>query len=340
MSTSVSQGSSTSKAPAARDSQNADTISQCSASPVADNSRSVKRKGKQKALGAIDVPPNGSDTIRTYEGSSSTHVSPEAAASVSSSGLNISISQDSSAAEAPAARDSQNATLSHAIADDPAAAFARMMSQHSSIAPAHDAPADVPSSTNVPPSASGAPFLEDFAFPSIPNTSARTATLTPTTDRGQLPHSTHTEHNDTDTTPKAEAQLQRPVDTVPIDEVEPLAAYTCPICFSPPSHATITPCGHVLCGECLFTAVKTTIQRGAYTLPAGERMTARCPICSSREEYLWFFDQELGLQGHAVCSYTELCTRHESLSQACNYVLLLDHGQNAAHLRLTNVASF
>ncbi|KAI0636330.1 hypothetical protein C8Q77DRAFT_1052482 [Trametes polyzona] len=65
----------------------------------------------------------------------------------------------------------------------------------------------------------------------------------------------------------------------PVLEVEPLASYCCPICFSPPSCATITPCGHVLCGDCLFTAVKTTIQRGAYTLPAGERMIARCPVC-------------------------------------------------------------
>ncbi|KAI0750249.1 hypothetical protein C8Q80DRAFT_1102048 [Daedaleopsis nitida] len=79
--------------------------------------------------------------------------------------------------------------------------------------------------------------------------------------------------------PRASPQQTRPLDAVPIDEVEPLAAYTCPICFSPPSYATITPCGHVLCGECLFTAVKTTIQRGAYTLPNGERMVARCPVC-------------------------------------------------------------
>lgn len=63
--------------------------------------------------------------------------------------------------------------------------------------------------------------------------------------------------------------------TTHIQEVEPLASYTCPVCFSPPTYATITPCGHVLCGDCLFTAVKTTIQRGAYTLPAGERMVAR-----------------------------------------------------------------
>lgn len=234
-----------------------------------------------RALGsATDVPPDGSDTVGTNEGSSSTHVSPEAMASVDSSGMSTSVSQGSSAAEAPAARDSENAALSHAIADDPAATFARMMSQHSSTSHTHDALTDMPSSANVPPSASDAPFLEDFVFPSIPSTSARTATLSPTTGHGQPSHSTHTEHNDTDAMLKAEPQLRRPVDTVPIDEVEPLAAYTCPICFSPPSHATITPCGHVLCGECLFTAVKTTIQRGAYTLPAGERMTARyAPMC-------------------------------------------------------------
>ena len=75
---------------------------------------------------------------------------------------------------------------------------------------------------------------------------------------------------------KGKARETRPPESVPIHEVEPLAAYTCPVCFSPPTYATITPCGHVLCGECLFTAVKTTIQRGAYTLPPGERMTARC----------------------------------------------------------------
>ncbi|KAI0833869.1 hypothetical protein BC628DRAFT_1307921 [Trametes gibbosa] len=74
-------------------------------------------------------------------------------------------------------------------------------------------------------------------------------------------------------------QLSNAPDTSPVHEVEPLAAYPCPICFSPPTYATITPCGHVLCGDCLFTAVKTTMQRGAYTLPAGERMIARCPVC-------------------------------------------------------------
>ncbi|KAF8631632.1 hypothetical protein AX15_002272 [Amanita polypyramis BW_CC] len=42
-----------------------------------------------------------------------------------------------------------------------------------------------------------------------------------------------------------------------------LSEYTCPICFCPPTNATITPCGHICCGACLFTAVKTTLHRGA-----------------------------------------------------------------------------
>jgi len=42
---------------------------------------------------------------------------------------------------------------------------------------------------------------------------------------------------------------------------ELLGGYSCPICFSPPSNATLTPCGHICCGLCLFMAVKTTMQR-------------------------------------------------------------------------------
>lgn len=42
---------------------------------------------------------------------------------------------------------------------------------------------------------------------------------------------------------------------------EPLSAYTCPICFSPPTNATLTPCGHICCGACLFAAVKSTVKR-------------------------------------------------------------------------------
>lgn len=55
----------------------------------------------------------------------------------------------------------------------------------------------------------------------------------------------------------------------------PLSAYSCPVCFCPPVRATMAPCGHVCCGECLFTAIKTTMQRASYTAPMGERLIAR-----------------------------------------------------------------
>ncbi|KAL4074726.1 hypothetical protein V8B97DRAFT_1602878 [Scleroderma yunnanense] len=59
---------------------------------------------------------------------------------------------------------------------------------------------------------------------------------------------------------------------------EPLATYTCPICLSPPTNATLTPCGHICCGPCLFTAVKATMQRSMVV--AMDRAPApRCPVC-------------------------------------------------------------
>ncbi|KAF7361533.1 hypothetical protein MSAN_01186900 [Mycena sanguinolenta] len=58
--------------------------------------------------------------------------------------------------------------------------------------------------------------------------------------------------------------------------LEPLSAYTCPICFFPPTNATLTPCGHVCCGSCLFTAVKTMLQRAG---PGGKDGGPRCPVC-------------------------------------------------------------
>lgn len=56
-----------------------------------------------------------------------------------------------------------------------------------------------------------------------------------------------------------------------------LSSYSCPICFSTVTNACLTPCGHVLCGLCLFSAVKSGIQRGLdLGIPLGrEGTTAR-----------------------------------------------------------------
>jgi len=64
----------------------------------------------------------------------------------------------------------------------------------------------------------------------------------------------------------------------PKPKEELLGSYSCPICFSPPSNATLTPCGHICCGVCLFMAVKTTMQR-ATMMMAPEGAIPRCPVC-------------------------------------------------------------
>ncbi|TFK61942.1 hypothetical protein BDN72DRAFT_777681 [Pluteus cervinus] len=63
-----------------------------------------------------------------------------------------------------------------------------------------------------------------------------------------------------------------------LDESNLLSAYVCPICYCPPTNATLTPCGHISCGPCLFAAVKTALQRNTL-MTAGEDRGAKCPVC-------------------------------------------------------------
>lgn len=72
------------------------------------------------------------------------------------------------------------------------------------------------------------------------------------------------------TTPTASPSEPETPKPPPRPQGEPLGSYNCPICFSAPRNATLTPCGHVCCGECLFTAVKTTIERSQFHGPASE----------------------------------------------------------------------
>ncbi|KAF8905943.1 hypothetical protein CPB84DRAFT_1676126 [Gymnopilus junonius] len=78
-----------------------------------------------------------------------------------------------------------------------------------------------------------------------------------------------------DTPPTPHKEILPP----PVPRLEPLSSYTCPICFSAPTNATLTPCGHICCGACLFAAVKTTIQRSALVLAGPALNEARCPVC-------------------------------------------------------------
>lgn len=157
--------------------------------------------------------------------------------------------------------------------EDPRAMFERMMAESiSQASPARYNSESAPDESGVALAAEAAPTYipGGTAGSSAPHSPPR-ASPNATAGPGYVPV-------DHATSVSQDASLDRPPsasEVTPIQEVEPLASYSCPICFSPPSYATITPCAHVLCGDCLFTAVKTTIQRGAYTLPVGERMVAR-----------------------------------------------------------------
>ncbi|KAJ3743007.1 hypothetical protein DFH05DRAFT_1370263, partial [Lentinula detonsa] len=61
----------------------------------------------------------------------------------------------------------------------------------------------------------------------------------------------------------------------------PIHIQLCHIYFSPPTNATITPCGHVACGPCLFTAVKTALRWETMMMGGAIRDEdgPRCPIC-------------------------------------------------------------
>ncbi|KIJ52476.1 hypothetical protein M422DRAFT_43334 [Sphaerobolus stellatus SS14] len=58
---------------------------------------------------------------------------------------------------------------------------------------------------------------------------------------------------------------------------ELLSGHTCPICFGTVTNACLTPCGHVLCGSCLFASVKSGIQRALdmHVPMGGEGTSAR-----------------------------------------------------------------
>ncbi|KAI9067747.1 hypothetical protein FKP32DRAFT_1563190 [Trametes sanguinea] len=106
------------------------------------------------------------------------------------------------------------------------------------------------------------------------------ASLAPTPESATGPSTARGEEAQEGACSRSRKDQAKSAPDVPVTRsIEPLASYSCPICFSPPTYATITPCGHVLCGDCLFSSVKTTMQRGAYTLPIHERNIPRCPVC-------------------------------------------------------------
>lgn len=80
--------------------------------------------------------------------------------------------------------------------------------------------------------------------------------------------------------PPPPAEPARPRSPTP----PPAAEYNCPICFCPPTSAVLTPCGHIMCGSCLFSAIETAMQRARMNGYGGEALEARCPVCRAKLE--------------------------------------------------------
>ena len=107
-----------------------------------------------------------------------------------------------------------------------------------------------------------------------------------------------------------------PPSNIPADP-EPLHTYSCPICFSSPTNATLTPCGHIMCGECLFTAVGAAAARmGIATLAA--RYVKRSPRILIPDTDLSCPDICVGVQ-YVVPQYRDGMVEVE-VSLACNPV--------------------
>ncbi|KAJ3743030.1 hypothetical protein DFH05DRAFT_1282626 [Lentinula detonsa] len=88
--------------------------------------------------------------------------------------------------------------------------------------------------------------------------------------------------------PEPESHLRESSTTLNLTPISPnsfsdllsthsLSTYNCHTCFSPPTNATMTPCGHVASGPCLFTAVKMAL-RMMMDGAMGDEGGPRCPI--------------------------------------------------------------
>lgn len=87
-----------------------------------------------------------------------------------------------------------------------------------------------------------------------------------------------------DTLDEASAHSQSSPNALAANERPKISEYQCPICFSPPSHACLTQCGHVMCANCLFSSVRAARERhvrlyGRGAGPDGEGKVSRCPVC-------------------------------------------------------------
>lgn len=127
----------------------------------------------------------------------------------------------------------------------------------------------------VHPELTSYPYLSQ-PYPEASGSSSYQQPLSPSAVSSASNHASSSSTASSSTLPTPPTLPEQPP---PTSAPELLSAYTCPICFCAPTNATLTPCGHVACGACLFTAIKTTMHRTMVMGADGSLTGARCPVC-------------------------------------------------------------
>lgn len=74
---------------------------------------------------------------------------------------------------------------------------------------------------------------------------------------------------------------------VSANEPQYLHTYNCSVCLAPPKNATLIPCGHIFCGECLFTSVRIAMRNiTPYGTTMARYVCRHCTRLETMDAYL------------------------------------------------------